>query len=342
MSKTKKILIAVGAVVLVAAVIVGVVIAVNANKKEPVPELERTKLHESPLYYSQVYVVGQPPYSDDMVFDTPLGVETYWLAHHSGGNGIEIVLQQTKDGELIVLSEALPALSNADQLYGKDVKVADLTLDEMRKVNLAYELVDEEGFRSYVGLEDEELEEVSVLTLEELFDRFDAANRITARLYLRFYDEAQITDLNAALQTIYAGLQAHSITDKAVFLPQSDGSAAAADEACPDMLRAATTAEAKTLNRTVSRGEEPSDLPYDVIYEKATGQFCSEEFIYSVRSLGMEIVLSDVDADDVLKYREYGVSAIASTEPAKFIQILRDAKTAEREAKKEAGSSAQS
>ena len=341
MKTSKKILIAVGAVVLIAAVVIGIVIAVNAGKKTPVPELELQKLHESPLYYSQVYVVGQPPYSDDFVFDTPLGMDTYWIANHTGGNGIEFVLQQTKDGELIVLSEAFPALSNAEDLYGKGVKANDLTLEELRKINLAYNYVDEDGIQSFVGISDEELKDVSVVTLEEMLKRFDTANRITARLYLRFFDESQVNDIDAALQKIYAGLQTYSLTEKVVFLPQSKASAEAADKACPEMLRAATTAEAKELVRNSTSGTVPEDLPYSVIYEKATGKFADVKFIRFVRTMGLEIVLTDVDADDVLRFRDHGVTAIASSDAPTFIQILKDAKKAERESRKAESSSAQ-
>ncbi len=333
MKSSKKILIAVGAVVLVAAIVIGTVVALNARGSKPETRLDLQKLHESPLYFSQVYVVAQPPYTNEMVFDTPLGMETYWFSNHSGGNGIEFVLQQTKDGELIVLSEALPAQSNAADLYGKNVKVSDLTLEELRKVNFAYNFTDEDGFQSYMGLSDEMIEDITVVTLDEMLDRFSAPNRYTVRMYLRFFDESQITDLEKALQTIHTGLKDRVLTNKAVFLPQSEEAAAAADKACPGMLRAATTAEAKALVRECSRDASPEKLPYAVIYEKASGQFDSEKFIRYVRTLGLEIVLSDVDADDVVTYRDYGVSAIATGDAQSVIQILKDAKKADREAK---------
>ena len=342
MTKTKKILIAVGAVVLVAAVVVGILAAVFSFSRRDVPELIRENLHETPINYSQVYVVGQPPYTDDWVFDTLIGMQSYWIENHTGGNGIEFVLQQTKDGELIVLSEALPALSNADDLYGKDVKVSDLTLEELRKVNLAYDYVDKDGFQIYAGLSEDMLDDVSVVTFDELLDIFGAANRSTIRMFLRFFDESQVADMDAALQTIYAGLTAHSLAEKAVFLPQSDETAAAADKGCPELQRAATTAEAKELLKACSSGNTPDDLPYVVIYEKAKGQIASEKFIHYVRNLGLAIVLTDADADDAARYRSYGVTALATSDAPTFIQILKDAKTAERESKKAADSSAQS
>lgn len=338
MKTYKKILIAVGALVLVAAVAAGILYAVSMHK---VPELERKKMHEIPVNYSQVYIVGQPPYTDKWIFDTPIGMEYYWIENHNGGNGIEFVLQQTKDGELVVLSEALPAKSNAADLYGKDVKVADLTLAELRKVNLAYDYVDEDGIQVYAGLDEDSLEDVSVLTFDEMLDRFDAANRVTIRMYLRFFDESQIKDPEAVLKKIYDSVSARPLAERVVFLPQSKAIAAAADKACPDLQRAATTDEAKALFRACLCGKTPGDLPYCVIYEKANAHFGSEKFIHYVRNLGLAIVVTDVKAEDVARYRSYRVTAIASDDAPTFIQLLKDAKTAERESKKAADSSAQ-
>lgn len=338
MKKTTKILIAVGAVVLAAAVIAGILFAVSSRK---VPELDKEKTNENPVFYNTVYVVGQPPYSDELVFDTQMGMNNYWSATHSGGNGVEVVLQQSKDGELIMLSEALPAMSDADDLYGEDVKVSDLTLEELRRINLYYDCTDEDGFRTYVGLTDERLARVSVVTLDEMLEFFGSPGRVTVRLFVRFYDEAQIADVGAALETVYNGLKAHALESNAVFLPQSDEAAAAADTACPDLVRAATNAEAKALYRDSSRNKTQESLPYSVIYEKCNGQFGSEKFIHYARNLGLVVVLSDVPEDDVLKVRGYGVSAIATSDAEPIIQILKDAKKADREAKKAADSSAQ-
>ena len=338
MKTYKKILIAVGALVLAAAIATGVLYAVFSYKT---PKLERKKMHELAVNYSQVYIVGQPPYTDNWVFDTPLGMQGYWIENHTGGNGIEFVLQQTKDGELIVLSEALPAMSNAEDLYGKDVKVADLTLEEMRKINLAYDFTDEDGIQSFAGLSEDELEDVSVVTLDELIRSFDAPNRVTLRMFLRFFNESDVTDAEAALKKIYDSLSTHTLAERTVFLPQSAAFADAADKACPDLQRAATTAEAKALFRSCMLDKDPADVPYCVIYEKANAQFGSEKFIHYVRNLGMAVVLTGVDVDDVAKYRGYGVTAIASPDASAFIQALNDAKKAERESKKAADSSAQ-
>ena len=335
MKTSTKILIAVCAVVLVAAVVVGVLFAVSSRK--PVPELNEEKLRENPISYNYAYVVGQSPYTDRWVFDTPIGLKSYWSDNHIGGNGVEVVLQQSKDGELIMLSEPFPALSNAENLYGKGVQVGDLTLEELRKVNLAYAFIDEEGYQCFAGVSDDQLERVSIVTLDDMLEFFGDTGRTNARIYLRFYDESQIADLGAALKTIYDGLTSYHIETKTVFCPQSDAAAQAADTACPDLARAATSAEAKALLRDCNADNTPDDLPYTTIYEKAKGQIAGERFIHYARNLGLAVVLTDIKADDAVQYSGYGVTAIATREPETVIPILNDARSAERESKKAAG-----
>lgn len=334
MKKIYKILIAVGAVVVAAAVILGVLYAVFMLEKTPEAEIQFDD-------YKSVYVIGQPPYTDRWVFDTQIGMSSYWNEYHSGGNGIEVVLQQSKDGELIMLSEALPAMSNADDLFGSDVKVGDLTLEELRKINLAYDFTDKDGFRSYVNLTEQQLTRVTVVTLDEMLEFFGSPGRITVKLYLRFYDESQISDINAALQKIWEGVTAHSLESNAVFLPQSDAAASAADASCPDLARAATNAEAKALYRDSKSGKPQESLPYTVIYEKADKQFANKDFIRYARLQNLSVVLADVAEEDILSFRNYGVSAFASSDAEPIIQILQDAIRAERESKKAADSSVQ-
>ena len=331
MNKSKKILIAVCAAVLAAAVIFGVLYAVFLRKSFPDVQTDE------PINVNSVYVVSQPPYTDRWIFDSQMGMTYYWGEYHSRGNGIEVVLQQSKDGELIMLSEALPAKSNADDLYGSEKQVGDLTLEELRQINLWYDLTNEEGFQEYVDLTGEKLTRAGVVTLDEMLEFFGAPGRVSVKLYLRFFDETKITDLSAALKTIYDGMTANHLEDNVVFCPQSDKAAAAADEACPDLARAATTAEAKALYNEGKHGKAPDDLPYSVIYEKVDDAFGSEEFIRYVRSsVGLDIVLSGVSEDDVLRYRNCGVTALATSDAKPFIQILKDAMLADRESKKAA------
>ena len=333
MSKLKKILIAVGAVVVVAAVVVGILFAVFHAKKAPVAAVD-------PAAAQSVYVVGQPPYADSYVFDTALGMNSYWSENRSGDNGIELVLQQSKDGKLVMLSEALPAKSNADDLYGADVQVGDLTLEELLQINLCYDFVDADGFQSYVGVTGEQLAHVRVVPLDEMLEFFGHPGRIV-HMYVRFYDETAIADLGEALKTVYDAAAAKLIDDRVVFLPQSDEAAKAADTACPDLARAATTAEAKALYRDSKHGKAQQSLPYTVVYEEINGQFGSEAFLRYAREQGVDVVLSGVEADDALRCRNSGVTAIASSDPQPIIEILKNATKEERESRKAADSSAQ-
>ncbi|MBQ7543239.1 MAG: hypothetical protein IJT44_13210 [Clostridia bacterium] len=327
--KTKsKIILIICIVLAVAAVAIGVLYGIYA-RKTTTPELQEEKLYINPINYSTVYVVGQPPYTDKTVFDTKIGIEYYWLLNHTGGNGMEILLQCSKDGHLVVMSEPLPALSNAQDLYGKDVKVSDLTLDELKKINMAYNFRDKDGVQIYVNYTDSMLDNVSVLTLDELLDYFKAPNRITVKLFLRFLDESQIPDIQKAVTDLYEAIESRSMQENVIFCPQSSKTAAAADAACPDLPRAATNDEAKALYRDSKSASTNDALPYTTIYEKTDAQFASESFIHYARNLGLAVVLTDVPASDVLQLRQYGVTAVGTNEIREAIQLINDADEAE-------------
>ena len=340
MKAKKIILIIVCALIVVTAAVIGLYFVFSAHRNK-VPELNHEKLRENPINYSTVYVVGQAPYTDLAVFETPIGLEYYWREHHTGGNGMEMILQRTKDGKYIILSEPLPGMSNAEVLYGKGIQVSDLTLEQLQKVNLMYGFTDEDGVQIYAGAAEDEIPSVSVVTLEEALQYFSAPNRITARIYLRFLDEAQIPQAEEALTNVYNAVEQSAMLDKVVYCPLGDADAAAADKACPDLIRAATNDEAKALLRDSRSDTVTEGLPYGVIYEKANSQFASEKFIHYTRNLGLAIVLSDVSAGDVAELRSYGVTAIATDKVADTIKIIQDAKKAEREAKQTADSTAQ-
>lgn len=330
MKTSKKILIAAAAVVVAAAVICVLVFTLGRQKAQPLGDnAEDTAL----VGYSWDYVIAQAPYTDACVFETPFGLERYWQQNWRGGSAIEAVLQQTKDGELVVLSETLPGRSNAEILYGADKGVGDLTLQELKKLNLAYNFEDADGMMTFKATSDVLSTELTVLTAEEFITYFAAPQRsMTARLYFRFLDESAIADPAAAVAKLYETLQTLDMVESSVFCPASDATQALLDEKYPEWSRTATQTEAKALAKAARSGQTQSDLPYNTVLVPAEGRYVTEQFLHYARNCGLFVFLEGASAEDAATLYARGASGLATGDVAQFIQILDDAESAAQEA----------
>lgn len=331
MKTSKKIIIICSAVVLAVIIALGVVFGVVSHK---VPELDDSVKRANIFEKKQTYVLAQNPYTDTCVFETQNGMFGYWTQSHKYGKGIEAVLQCTKDGEIIVLSEDLPGKSNAEILFGEGIKVQDLTLEQLQQINLAYDFEDEDGVMSFKSYEDEMLSFVNVLSLKDFCDFFGSPIRSSALLYFSFKDESLVSDYKDALDKIYTQLSASLLFDRAMFCTDNKDIAAYIDESCPELLRSATKSEVKSLYWDCLKNKTQEEVGFDCVIVKADTLYSTEKFVHYVRNLGIPIVFENVKTEDVLTYRSWGVSALATNKIDEFSEILEEARSAEREAKK--------
>ena len=328
MKTSKKIVIAAVCVVLVAAIVCGLVFGLGGQKVQPLSEdAEKTALVEN----SWEFVLAQAPYTDACVFETLLGMNSYWRSNWKGGSAFETVLQMSKDGELIVLSEDLPGQSNSDVLYGADKGVSDLTLIELKKLNLAYNFEDENGIMQYKATPDVFLNEVGVLTLSEFIENFSNSMQATAHMYLKFLHADAIDDLSAAIEKAYGVLEETDMLDCSTFIAQNDEIRSILDDKYPDMSRTASPNEAAKLAKDARKGKAQT-LPYEIVLAPAEKPYTTEQFIHYARNQGLVVILEGAEAEDVAALYNAGVSGLASGNVAEFIQLLNDAASAAEEA----------
>lgn len=347
MKKTKKILIAVLALVLVAACVCGIGYSVLNNR---VPEAKEGVESRSRFSVKRMYVCGTSPNADEAAYetDTLTGIDFYWRRiNHNIGSCIEAVLQVTKDGEVVVLSGDLPGKSNSAQLYGEDAAVGNLTLEQLQKINLLYNVEDEQGFLSYRTTSERVTIYVSVLSLGEYLNSFNESNKSVALHLLRFKDESAVPDLHKAIDKINEAAQSSGLFRNVALCLENDDAAAYADEKYPDLQRAATPKECSALNRASLFGREASDVPYVLVYTDAFGKYASERFIRFAQNGGIAVVLVDTKAPDakpdaqrILSLEAYGADGYVTRCPEAVIQILSDARQAEKESRLAADSTA--
>ncbi len=329
MKTSVKIVIAVCSVVLVAAIVCGLVFGLGGRKKaQPLGEnADDTVL----MGYTWEYVLAQAPYTDACVFETPRGLDRYWRQNRFGGSAVEAVLQVSQDGELIVLSEDLPGRSNSDILYGADKRVSDLTLQELKKLNLAYNFEDENGMMTFKATPVEFLNELGIMTLAEFADFFADPQRATAHLYLRFKDEAALADPAKAVEQAYGVLEEKGILEKSTFVPQSNQMQAILDEKIPNQSRTASPNEAAALAKA-ARKNKAQELPYEIVIVPAENPYTTEQFIHYARNQGVYVIVEGAAAEDVAALYNAGVSGLATGNVAEFIELMNDAESAALEA----------
>lgn len=336
MKASKRILIAVAAVILAAAILVGIGYIVLSKS---VPALNEDVKGLSDFSTHSAYTVSKAPYIQNGVFETRIGIDEFW-AQNRNSYGVELVLQCTADEELVVLSEPLPGLSNAESVLGKDFSVSSNTLDQLQRVNLLYNFTDADGKTPYKAYGKSQLGQVTILSLDEMLDYACSPVHYTSMLFIRFLDESAVPNLNAMLDKLLQSLERRGYTTSAVFRPQSDSAAEYIDKNCPGLLRTATESEMRRLYRSCLLNKTPENLPYVVITADKSTRYSSEKFIHYARNLGLAVVLDRVTKDEILTYRSRGVTALLTSEAGDYAQVLTDAKKADQIARRQAKQSA--
>lgn len=331
MKKSKKIIIAVVSALLV---VVIALVSVAAIIMHRIPALDENVKRANIFERHQTYILAKAPYTSGGVFETQMGMFSYWKENRAFGKGIDVVLQLTKDNEIIVLSDELPGKSNAEILFDKGTKVSDLTLEELKTINLAYNFEDEDGIKSYMAYDEKQLDMVNVLSLRDFFSFFGNPIRSGALLYVRFKDEATVPDYKAAVDKVYEEAQRVLLLDRLMFRTENDETAKYVEEACPEMMRSATPSEVKALYRACLSNKAPGEFSFDSVIVKAGSRFATEKFVHYMRNTGIPIVIDDAKQKDILQYRSWGVTAVGTSEVSVVGEILKEATLAEKEAKK--------
>ena len=340
MKTSKKIILAVVAVLLVAAIALGIAFAVLS--RSGVQEIEKPSTPHTQINSNIAYVVGKAPYITDGVFETKNGMESYWLKNRTYGHALEVILQFTKDNEMVVLSGDLDETSNAQLLFGKDASVSSLTLEELKTVNLAYNFKAADGTMPYKAYSSDGLiDQVSVLSLNDFMEYYASPIRSRFILFFSFKDEKAVPDYKAALDQIQTTAETYNVSENSMVFRTDDAQIAAyIDEACPLLNRTATASEANSLYLSSLTGKAQSDLPYAVIFADADSRFATEKFIHYARNLSLGVVLDDPEAEEIATLQGYGVNGIATGDVENYCGILSDAIDAAKAAEKNSSAAA--
>ncbi len=325
--KNKKIVIPVICAVIIIALLAGS-FGIYFSLLNNVPERAAVETRSSRFFsHSRSYALTVSPYDTDCVFETYEGLQNYYLKHRHNAEGVEIVLHLTKDNKLVVFSGDLSDYSNSHILYGKDATISSLTLEELRKVNLAYNFADSNGQMFYKTYNDDEnINLVNILTFEEMINWFNS-QRADMPLFAIKLDESIKNNANAVIDEIYNCF--NSIDCNGNYFVSSDNKAIAdyIDSAYPEMLRSATESEAKKLFVNCLLNKDV-DVSYEIVYQSCNegvfGNFSSEKFINYVNNANIALILKDADESEVSTLISYKVDGIATSDPETVKTLIKE------------------
>ena len=328
-------------IIIVCCIVLAVLIA-GLIWSRRVPALKDDVEKKSSFDTSRTYIVTQAPNSDDPLqnTETRVGIEAYWQANHKFGYALEAPMQVTKDGEIVVLSGDL-AETDAASLYGKNNASVDaLTLAQLQKVNLLYNVKDEDGEYSFRDVSDNAKPSVSVMGLAEYLSYVNECSSTKALYILRFRDEDKVSGWTGVLDKIYSAVSGNNLLTNVVICINNKGGIQYISDVMPKLLRAASDAELHSLVRASKFGVEKKDLPYVLVYgtNKMIG---SEKFVHYAKNCGLAVIVQDgldEPTEQVVQdLRACGVNAIATHAPTKTAEFLQNAIQAEKAERANAG-----
>ncbi len=325
--KNKKIIIPIICAVIAVALVAGS-FGIYSSLLNNVPERTTVETRSSRFFsHSRSYALAVSPYDTDCVFETYEGLQSYYLKHRHNAEGIEITLHLTKDNKLVVFSGDLKDYSNAHILYGEDASISTLTLEELRKVNLAYNFADSNGQMFYKTYNDEEhINLVNIISFDEMVNWFNS-QRADMPLFAIKLDESISDSSKEVIDEIYNCFNAIDCNDSYFICADSKNVADYIDSTYPEMLRSATKKEAKALFRSCLMNKD-ADVSFEVVYQNCDegifGKFSSEKFINYVNNENIALILKGASTEEISALISYKVDGIATSDPATVKSLIKE------------------
>lgn len=334
MKKNKKIFILIISIIIAIALIAGSY-GIYTYLLNQVPERITVEQRSSRFYsLNKSYIVSEYPYINDGVFETVSGLESYYLNNRHDAAAIDVKLQVTKDNKVVVYSDSLNKFSNSHVLYDNTKDISDLTLSELKKVNLAYNYSDENGQMFYKNVDENNIDYVNILTLDEFVNWFNSQRADLPLFAISIYDENSVNDIEAIIAEVDRVFTEINYYNFFFFSTDNQKTANLIDKKYPQMLRSATKKEAKNLFVSCLLNKD-TDVSFEIVYTSADcgmfGKFDSEKFITYANNMNVSLILRDVKTESLEKLASLGVDGFTTSDCESYNRILKETYLKQRE-----------
>lgn len=249
--------------------------------------------------------------------ETLLAMETCLESPDIDVDIFEFDARMTRDGELVIIHDlVLDEVSDAEEVFGeKGLTVRDMTLAELRKLNMGADFVARDGSLPYA----DGGEGLTILTISEALDRLTEAN--VRRMSIEIKDAGE-TGMRG-VDILYSELSSRDLLGSVVFSTFKTDVSAYAAAAYPDLIRSNTDAEAAELYLAVMTGNEdytpPTTVlqfPYTKKYRIFGINFASAKIINFAHSHNVAVHYWGVNSEeDMLYLRSLGADGVMTDYP---------------------------
>lgn len=244
----------------------------------------------------------------------------------------EFDLHITKDGVLILSHDStLDRMTDIESVLGgdyKDVKISQLTYEQIRKLNFGEGFTDADGNKPYAGLQGDAVpESLRALTLENALDYLQSQGDFSYIIEIKDGNELGYK----ATDELYRILTERDMLEKVVVGTFNGEVTKYIDEQYPDMLRSASIAEAVAffLRATFSIPADEDTFSYEALQippMAAVLNLSSTRVINYAHEHGLALQYWTVnDAETVADLAEKGADAIMSDYPDMAYAIIHGA-----------------
>ena len=221
---------------------------------------------------------------------------------------LEMDLHITKDGRLVLLhDDTLDRTTDSRFVFGKEgLKPEDLTLEELKKLNIGVSFVDKDGAYPYKDLHGENVPDtLRILTLEEFLDY--SLSRGDFRYIIEIKNGGE--EGKKALDILYSVLKERNLLDRVIFGTFKSEITEYASDYYPDLIRSASIKEALEFYFAALLGKKNYQPPVSVLqvfygknYFKYGVNFATSRVINYAHSHNMAIQYWTVNDEEDIEY----------------------------------------
>lgn len=238
----------------------------------------------------------------------------------------EFDLHITKDGELVLLhDETLDRTSDSTEVFGREeVKPSEMTYKELRQLNMGENFETDSGETPYKGLRGEDVpEDLRIVRLQDVFEYLADYGQYSYIIEIKDGDDLG----RQACDKLYAIMEEYNMLDRVVVGTFHGEITEYMDEQYPDMLRSASIAEVAGFYFDALSDEEQPDSAYSFealqIPDKLYFNLATTQLVNYAHEHNIAVQYWTInDPQTVRELADIGADAIMSDDPNMAYNVL--------------------